>query len=617
MAKKFMRKSNRRVYTVILLTAILFNQACAQYPPFTGQAYVNEEKLVEQSTVLLNNATYLIPLQNPGQLKIASIHFSNPYAAGFDSLLNKYSKVQPFNGSDYSGLPAGQAGVKTLDDLSFGLKLFNTLIVQLTDADLNNPQAIAFINSNQKIKNVVIALFGSSNGLVKLNNVTLPIIWCERVSPVSAFFSAQAIFGGVAITHKLNRSLSLAYRAKMGFTTEKIRLQYTVPEDAGINANDLLGIDNIAAEAILNQATPGCVVLVAKDGKVIFNKAYGYHTYDKALPDKITDIFDLASMTKVSATTMETMLLYDQGKLNLDSTVGAYLPVARKTNKNDIRVRELLEHQAGLVPDIPTLETVKPTDHSTDSSAAYPTKVNNNYYLRKDYFRDVMWPEMLNSPLKTRGQYVYSDLSMCFMQQIIETLTATPENVYVQQHLYKPLGMQTAGFLPLYRFSPDRIPPTENDEVYRHELLDGYVHDPTAALMGGVAGHAGLFADANDLAILYQMILNRGTYGGVQYIKPETVDLFTAKQSDVSRRGLGFDRWDPVADHHYPSQLASPQTYGHTGFTGTCVWVDPKYNLVYIFLSNRVNPFVSSKLSALNTRPRIQDVIYQAIQKGM
>jgi len=157
------------------------------------------------------------------------------------------------------------------------------------------------------------------------------------------------------------------------------------------------------------------------------------------------------------------------------------------------------------------------------------------------------------------------------MQQIIETLTSTPENIYVQQHFYNPLGMQTAGFLPLYRFTTDRIIPTEDDQVYRHALLDGYVHDPTAALMGGVAGHAGLFADANDLAILYQMMLNRGAYGGIQYIRPQTGDLFTAKQSDVSRRGLGFDRWDPIAEHHYPSQLASPQTYGHTGFTGTSV----------------------------------------------
>ncbi|MGZ3750271.1 MAG: serine hydrolase, partial [Mucilaginibacter sp.] len=165
-------------------------------------------------------------------------------------------------------------------------------------------------------------------------------------------------------------------------------------------------------------------------------------------------------------------------------------------------------------------------------------------------------------------------------------------------------------------FSRDQIIPTEEDQVFRHSLLDGYVHDQTAAMIGGVSGNAGLFASANDLAILYQMILNRGNYGGDQYFKPQTVDLFTSKQSDISRRGLGFDRWDPIADRHYPSQMASPQAYGHTGYTGTCVWVDPKYNLVYIFLSNRVNPRVTDKLSNLNIRPRIQDVIYQSIQKG-
>ena len=480
-----------------------------------------------------------------------------------------------------------------------------------------NPLILSFIANNQKIKNVIISLSGSAGALVKLSNITAPIIWTERVSPGSAYYSAQAIFGGVAITKKLSREVSPLFKANMGFTTTKVRLQYTVPEDAGVNSFNLIGIDNIASEAMINQATPGCVVMVIKDGKVIFNKAYGYHTYAKTMPDKLTDIFDIASMTKISATTMAAMQLVDQGKLNIDSTVGAYLPMARKTNKNDLRVREVLEHQAGLIPDIPTLEIVKSTDKSADSSAAYPTKVNDGYFLRKDYFKDVMWPMMLNSPLRTRGQYVYSDLSMCFMQQIEETITSTPENIYTQQQFYTPLGMQTAGFLPLYRFSPNQIIPTEDDHEYRHELLDGYVHDPTAALMGGVAGHAGLFASANDLAILYQMMLNRGTYGGVQYIKPETVDLFTAKQSNVSRRGLGFDRWDPDLDHHYPSKLASPQAYGHTGFTGTCVWVDPKYNLVYIFLSNRVNPSVGSKLSSLNIRPRIQDVVYDAIQKGM
>ncbi len=605
-----MRKSKWHICTLIVTGFILFNSACAQNPPLSGLAYVNEEKLAEQSTVLLNNASYFVPLQSLDELKIASVHFSNLYSAGFDSLLNKYAKVSVYSGKDYTG-------IKSLDNLSADLKWYNTLIVQVNDADLSNPLVINFINTNQKIKNVVVALFGSSNALVKLNNTAVPVIWTERVSSVSAFYSAQAIFGGVPVTQKLKKNISALYKADMGFISNKIRLQYTVPEDAGINAVNLAGIDLIANEAMMNQATPGCVVLVAKDGKVIFNKAYGYHTYSKTLPDKLTDIFDVASMTKISATTMETMQLVDQGKLNLDGIVGDYLPAARKTNKNDLHISEVLEHQAGLIPDIPTLEVIKPSDHTTDSSAAYPTKVNDNYYLRKDYFKDVMWPEMLNSPLKTRGSYVYSDLSMCFMQQIIETITAKPENIYVQQQFYAPLGMQTAGFLPLYRFTPNQIVPTEDDQVYRHALLDGYVHDPTAALMGGVAGHAGLFASANDLAILYQMMLNRGTYGGVQYIKPATVDLFTAKQSAVSRRGLGFDRWDPIADRHYPSQLASPETYGHTGFTGTCVWVDPKYNLVYIFLSNRVHPNVGSKLSSLNIRPRIQDVVYQAIQKGM
>ncbi len=610
MAKGFMRKSKWQFCPLILLGFILFNSACAQNPPLTGQAYLTEQKLAERSTLLFNNAAFTIPLQNLEKLKIASINFSNEYAYGFDSLLNKYAKITSVNGKDY-------LGKKSPDDLSTDLKWQNTLIVQLTDADLGNPLILDFIATNQKIKTVILALFGSSNALVKLSNITAPIVWAERTSQVSEFYTAQAIFGGVPITQKLSKSLSPVFNKGMGFTTTKIRLQYTVPEDAGIKADNLLAIDHIAAEAITEHATPGCVVMVVKDGKVIFNKAYGYHTYDKTIPDKLTDIFDLASMTKTSATTMETMLLYDQGKLNLDGTVGDYLADARKTNKNDLRIREILEHQAGLIPDIPTLTAIKPADHMADTSAAFPTKLNDGYYLRKDYFKDVMWPEMLNSPVKTRGQYVYSDLSMCFMQQIIETITATPENVYVQKELYTPIGLQTMGFLPLYRFKPDQIVPTENDQVYRHALLDGYVHDPTAALMGGVAGHAGLFADANDVAILYQMMLNRGTYGGVQYIKPETVDLFTAKQSDVSRRGLGFDRWDPIADHHYPSQLASPQSYGHTGFTGTCVWVDPKVNLVYVFLSNRVNPVVGSKLGSLNIRPRIQDAIYEAIQKGL
>jgi CubicO group peptidase (beta-lactamase class C family) len=595
---------------LVLFGFALFNTACAQNPPLTGKAYVAEERLVQNSTVLLNNAQYTIPLQKLEDLKIASVHFTSQYATTFDSLLNKYTKVQVFDGNGY-------AGNKTFNDLAADLKWYNTIILQVNDADLSNPQLIDFINTTQKIKPVIVAAFGYGPLLSKLDNVTAPVIWTERVSSVSASYAAQAVFGGVPLTQKLTKTYSPVYGKGMGFISDKTRLQYTVPEDVGINADNLLEIDQIAREAMMQRATPGCVVLVAKDGKVIFNKAYGYHTYENAIPDKLTDIFDLASMTKVSATTVEAMKLVDEGKLNVEGTLGDYIPLARRSNKNNIKVRDILLHQAGLIPDIQSFEKVKPADHSTDSSAAYPTKVSDHYFLRKDYYKDVMLPDMLNSPIKTPGQYVYSDVSMLFMQEVVENITSTPENVYVQQQFYNPLGMQTAGFLPLYRFNAAQIIPTENDQEYRQSLLDGYVHDPTAALKGGVAGHAGLFASANDVAILYQMLLNRGSYGGVQYFKPEVVDLFTSKQSPISRRGLGFDRWDPIADRHYPSKLASPQAYGHTGFTGTCIWVDPKYNLVYIFLSNRVHPSVSSKLGSLNIRPRIQDVVYEAIGKGM
>jgi CubicO group peptidase (beta-lactamase class C family) len=601
-----MKTNNRTGVLSVLLALTLFNSACGQNG--AGLDVVKEEQKVLKSLVLLNNEKFIVPVRSLETQKIAHVYFGDKYAVQFDSLLNKYDKVTPFNGSGYK---------PNLTKLTDDLKLFSTVIIQVNDGDLDNPAVLNFIKATQPIKEVIVAYNGKEQGMVKLNDITAPVIWAKETSELSAEITAQAVFGGVAITNKLDANHSVRYRKGMGFTTEKTRLQYTVPESAGINSDNLKDIDALAKEAITQHGTPGLVVLVAKDGKVIFNKAYGYHTYDKTIPDKIDDIFDLASMTKISATTMETMQLVDQGKLNIESTIGDYLPITKNTNKADLKVRELLEHQAGLIADIPTVEAVAPGDHSVDSSAAFPTKVNEGYYLRKDYFKDVMWPKMINSPVRTRGQYVYSDLSMVFMQQIDETLTATPENIYVQKNLYQPLGMQTAGFLPLYRFPVKRIPPTENDPKYRHALLDGYVHDPTAALMGGVAGHAGLFATANDIAVLFEMMRNRGSYGGVQYIKPETVDQFTAKQSNVSRRGLGFDRWDPMTSNHYPSQYASSDTYGHTGFTGTCVWVDPKASLVYVLLSNRVYPDVSSRFNSLSIRPRIQDVIYQAISKGL
>jgi CubicO group peptidase (beta-lactamase class C family) len=584
--------------------------ACAQ-PALhkSNESRLQENKKVAKSTVLLNNASAAVPLTDLTNLKIASVNMGSPFASNFDSLLNKYDAVASFTSTAYN------TDSLDLNDLSDDLKFFNTIIIQVTDESMKDPRTIGFLLDNQRNKQIIVALFGNGRTLKLLDAINAPIIWTEKENAASAEFVAQTIFGGRAVSSRLPQNLSEKYLKGDGFDTRITRLKYSVPEDVGLNASDLKAIDEIAAEAIQKKATPGAVVMVIKNGTVVFNKSYGKHTYDGTEPTLITDIFDLASITKISATTVAVMRLHEQERLKLDTNIGAYIPKARKTNKKDISVREVMMHQAGFVPFIPFYKNMSPTDSSSDSSAAYPVKAADNYYMRKGYFDQVMWPQMLNSPVVNRGKYVYSDLSMYFMKEMVERQSGQPLETYVQDEFYKPLGMKTAGFNPRNRFAKEQIVPTENDTYFRKTLLHGYVHDQGAAMVGGVSGHAGLFASANDLAIEYQMLLNGGTYGGTQYFKPETVKMFTSKQSAVSRRGLGFDRYDPDTSKEYPSKLASPETFGHTGYTGTCVWVDPKHDLIYIFLSNRVHPLVTDTLYKLNIRSRIQDVIYEAINK--
>jgi CubicO group peptidase (beta-lactamase class C family) len=603
-----MLKSNL-VQTFAVCTIAIFSlSACAQ------EHQKNEDLLkinatILQRTVLLNNQDNFIPVTGLEKKNIASVNLGFNFQGKSDSLLNKYTKITSFNAANYEGA----ADLYKLED---DLKYFNTVIVSIPDLQSTNAKYINFINSVAKNKTVIIALYGNQNSLTAFDMTTAPIVWSQQNSAEAAMLIPQVIFGGIAADNKLTSNLSGKYTLGSGYTTTATRLRYTVPEDAGVNSDNLKEIDNITAEAINAKAAPGMVVLVAKNGKVIFNKAYGTHTYGGE-PDKVSDIFDLASVTKITATTPMVMRLVEQNKLKLDTNIGAYIAMARNTPMNDIQVKEVMLHQAGFIPYIPFHDGVKPTDHSPDSSAAYPTKVADGYFIRKDYFKEVMWPKMLNAPIRTRGKYVYSDISMYVMKDIVEHISAEPLNKYVQENFYGPLGMQTAGFLPRDRFSREQIIPTENDTYFRKTLLVGYVHDQGAALAGGVSGHAGLFASSNDMAIMYQMLLNKGTYGGQEYFKPQTVMTFTAKQSNVSRRGFGFDRWDPDLAKKYPSSTASSQTFGHTGYTGTAVWVDPSRGLVYIFLSNRVNPGVTDRLVKMGIRSRIQDVINNAIDKGI
>ncbi|MBO9672846.1 MAG: serine hydrolase [Sphingobacteriaceae bacterium] len=603
-----MKRNRLYILAAVSFFNVLCLMACAQ------EHATNEKKLsianaISNTTVLLNNQDAIVPLKSLEKKNIAAVSLSFAYSNVFDSLANKYDKITSFSADSYKDSV-------NLNDLEDDLKYFNTILISIDDQNVNKAKYINFINSISKNKQVIISFFGNGPGLKSFDLLKSPIIWTAQNNADAAAIVPQYIFGGIAAVNKLTTTFSARYTMGSGFVTTATRLKYTVPEDAGINSNNLKEIDAIASEAISQKATPGLVVLIAKDGKVIFNKAYGTHTYDTNVPDKVTDIFDLASVTKVTATTPAVMRLFEEGKLKLDTNIGAYIPKARTTPMNNIQIREVMLHQAGFIPYIPFHDYVKTGDYSRDSSAAFPTKVADNYYIKKGFFKDFMWPKMLNSPIKTRGKYVYSDISMYVMKDIVEHISEEPLNQYTYENFYKPLGMQTAGFLPRNRFKPEQIIPTEDDKYFRKTLLVGYVHDQGAALAGGVSGHAGLFASANDLAIIYQMLLNRGTYGGVEYFKSATVDMFTSKQSDVSRRGLGFDRWDPDSTKHYPSDLASPQTYGHTGYTGTCVWVDPSRGLVYIFLSNRVNPTVTDKLSNLKIRGRIQDVVNKAIDES-
>jgi beta-glucosidase-like glycosyl hydrolase/CubicO group peptidase (beta-lactamase class C family) len=402
-------------------------------------------------------------------------------------------------------------------------------------------------------------------------------------------------------------------------------LPFTTPAALHINDGLLYKVDSIANTGIFNRAFPGCVVLAVKDGKVFFDKAYGYMTYDSTDPVKTTTIFDLASVTKVSATNVSVMKLYEEGLLDINKTLGDYLPWVVGTDKANLVISDILLHQAGLKSFIPfydeTIDTVtglqKPGFFRSMPDDTFDIRVADTMYMRKDW-RDTMYERILQSPLTKQGAYIYSDNDFIFLGKIVEQITGKSLDAYAKETFYDPMNMRTTGFLPDQSFALNNIAPTEREKKFRLQQLRGTVHDPGAAMFGGVAGHAGLFSDAYDLARLYEMLLNGGTFNGKQYLKKETIDFFTAYHSEISRRGYGFDK--PEKDNAsrkepYPSKLASPQTYGHTGYTGTCVWVDPVCNFVYIFLSNRVYPDggTNTRIGQLNIRGAIQDVLYEAM----
>lgn len=408
------------------------------------------------------------------------------------------------------------------------------------------------------------------------------------------------------------------------------QLQYSEPESVGLNSNYIqTKVDSIMELAITEKAFPGAQVMVAKQGEIIFHQTYGYHTYDSIQKVELTDLYDLASVTKILGPLPAIMKLYEEGKLNLDVPFSTYWkPWKHKKDKKDITLRELLAHQSGLQPYIVFLSEVlkkgklknRFVKHSR--KRRYMNEAYNNLFV-KNRFRNKMYRIINRSKVNDKKEYLYSGLASLIYPQLIENLTGESYISYLQNHFYEPLGCKTLGYLPTPKNFPNDIVPTEMDSLFRKDLVKGWVHDENAALLGGISGNAGLFGTANDLAIIMQMYMQKGEYAGKRYFKEETVNEFIKVQylNNHNRRGLGFDK--PLFGNDtlslkesYPAPEVSPESFGHSGFTGTFIWADPKNELVFIFLSNRVYPSRShSNIYNLNIRPALQQVFYTAGSK--
>ena len=435
----------------------------------------NDQRSAKTSAIVLNNNLNVLPLINIDQMTIASVNIGFNYSTAFDSILNKYQKVSSWDVKNYRDS-------SSLNVLRDDLRFYNTLIIQLSDVTITDQEVIAFIKEAQTTKQVIVAFFGTGKTLYQLDDIKSPIIFCEQNSLMGAKYVAQLIFGGVATKDVLKKSHSPVYQVGLGDVIKKIRLGYTDPTALTIDTLCLQQIDTIALEAIRQKATPSAVVLVVKDGQVIYNKAFGAHTYG-GKSTKIDDIYDLASVTKIAATTLAVMRLIEKEKINLNAPLKNYIGRTRGTNKSTLTIRELMLHQAGLIPYIPFYKKLVPTDYATTANDTFTVKVTDHFYLRKNYLEDVMWPQMLKSPLYSRGKYVYSDLSMNYIKEVIEDVSGKRLDKYLTSEFYQPLGMKRTSFNPREHFNPDQIVPTENDTLFRKTLLLGYVHDQGAAMM--------------------------------------------------------------------------------------------------------------------------------------
>lgn len=593
----------------------------------TDSAVLLKEELIRAAATLVRDESSLIPL-NGGENIVSLALGANPDNS-FQKELSRFTNVRLYqsNGPQTTGKI-----MKSFNDEN------NTIyIISLHDmskyASRNfglNKTEVEQINLLAAKHPVILVVFGSPYALTFFDDVkTVTVGYADDRYTQSNM--AQALFGKEEFKGRLPVTASPLSSYNQGITTASIQvLQYGLPESVGIEGRALnQQIDSLVQAAFFEEAMPGCEILVAKNNKIVMQKAYGFHTYEKKIPVEQYDIYDLASVTKVVASTAAIMKLYEEGKIDLDEPIGNYLPQATGTNKAGLTLRDIMAHRAGLKPWIPfysaTLESDKsrlPSEkyYRHQRSDAFPHEVTSHLYLRADY-PDTIFQLILDSPLRSSTSYKYSDLGFYMIAHIVQNVSGKPLDEYVKEQVYEPLGMAHTSFQPYKYFPLNKIVPTEEDGYFRHETVHGFVHDMGAAMMDGISGHAGLFSDSRDMAVFFQMLINEGEYGGKKIFRPSTIREFTTRHPLDKRRAVGFDmkNLNASGDKCNIAPLASSETFGHYGFTGTAVWADPANELVYIFLSNRTYPNYPNRpnlLSLHNYRSKIQNAIYISMGLG-
>lgn len=591
----------------------------------TPEAMDLKQRLFEASVTIVRDQEKLLPLQRLEKSRICHLQIGKTGVTKFGRRLKDYAEIRQVRSSlqpSTSDINALLGEVGSSNVVVASLYSDGSRFLEKVPLPINTLRLLRQVAARTKL---IVVVFGNPYVLPKLDEFNTVVVNYSS-DEVAQDAAAQAVFGANPVNGRLPVTASARAQINAGQSTAKTyRLGFAAPSRVGMYEEKLRReIAQIAQECIDERAAPGMVVLVARKGKVIYEEAFGHHTYDRTRAVATDDLYDLASITKVAATTLAIMKLTEEGKIFLDIPLGQYLPELMGSNKERLTLRSILAHRSGLRSWIPFyVNTMSSNSRNSRPSSQYYRKtaggdfvvpVTDKLFMHRSYV-DSIWWQIRESELPNLGKYRYSDLGFYLMARLVKKVSGLPLNEYVEQHFYRPLGLHTLTYVPRRHFPLGRIVPTERDNYFRKTVVQGTVHDMGAAMLGGVSGHAGLFGTARDLAVIFQLLLQNGVYGGRTYLKAATIQEFAHRYPEELRRGLGFDmkQLNPNRNLNM-SYLAAESTYGHTGFTGTAVWADPKDDLIYVFLSNRTFPSMNNtRLNRLEIRPRMHSAAYLAI----